>query len=41
MEFNVDEYKINNNKIYINGWAHYDKYKIIIKSDDEVKELKK
>ena len=40
MEFNIDEYKINGKKIYICGWAHYDKYKIKIISSKETKKVK-
>ena len=39
MNYNIDDFKINNNKIYINGWAHFDKYKIIIQSGEENKYL--
>ena len=37
MNFNIDEYKINDNKIYINGWCHEDNYKIVISSNNEKK----
>ena len=39
MNYNIDDFKINNNKIYINGWAHFEKYKIIIQSGEENKYL--
>lgn len=35
MNFNIDEYKINGNRIYINGWAHFDDYKILLVSNNE------
>lgn len=41
MEYNIDEYKVNGKKIYINGWAHFDKYKIKVVSGEEIKEVKK
>lgn len=40
MDFNIDEYKINGKKIYINGWAHFNDYKIKIISNNETKEIK-
>ena len=40
MEFNIDEYKITGKKIYINGWAHSDNYKIKVTSGEEIKEVK-
>ena len=39
MQHSIDEYKINNNKIYLCGWVHSDDYKIVIHSNDEQKEL--
>src|SRR5574344_1389871 len=39
MQFSIDEYKINKNKIYVNGWAHFDNYKIKIVSNGEEKEI--
>ena len=40
MDFNIDEYKINGKKIYINGWAHFNDYKIKIISNNETKKKK-
>lgn len=40
MDFSIDEYKINGNKIYLNGWAHFNNYKIIVVSEKEQKEFK-
>ena len=40
MMFNIDEYKITGKKIYINGWAHFDNYKIKVTSGEEIKEVK-
>ncbi len=37
MDFNIDEYKINNNKLYLNGWAHFDNYQIKVVSGEETK----
>ena len=37
MNYNIDEYKINGNKIYIKGWAHYNNYKIKVTSEKEEK----
>lgn len=39
MDFSIDEYKINGKKIYINGWAHFDDYKIKIISNKEIREV--
>ena len=39
MNFSIDEYKINGNKIYINGWAHFEKYKVIVSNGNEEKEI--
>ncbi len=40
MDFNIDEYKINQNNLYIKGWAHFDTYKIVLVSNHEEKEVK-
>lgn len=41
MEFNIDEFKINGNKLYLSGWVHHDKYKIKVVSNDEEKIITK
>ncbi len=41
MEYNIDEYKTNNNILFINGWVHDNNYKIIIVSNDEEKVVSK
>lgn len=40
MQYNIDEFKVNDNKLYINGWVHKNNYKIIIQNGEEEKELK-
>ena len=40
MTYNIDEYKINQNKVFINGWVHSDHYKVIVVSNEEEKEIK-
>ena len=41
MEYNIDEYKVNNNKLFLNGWVHEDNYKLIAIVNDEEKTIKK
>lgn len=41
MEFNIDEYKISNNMVYLNGWVHLEKYKIKLISNGEIKYIDK
>jgi GT2 family glycosyltransferase len=35
MNYFIDDYKLNGNKFYIKGWAHYNNYKIIIETKKE------
>ena len=40
MNFNIDDYKVNGKKIFISGWAHFDKYKVEITSGNDTKTVK-
>lgn len=39
MNYNIDEYKINHNKLYLNGWVHCDHYTIKVISGEESKTI--
>ena len=40
MQYSIDEFKVNNNILYINGWVHAQNYKILIRNGEEEQELK-
>lgn len=40
MNFNIDDYKVNGKKVFISGWAHFDKYKVEITSGNDTKTVK-
>lgn len=40
MQYSIDEFKVNNNILYINGWVHAQNYKILIRNGEEEQELR-